>query len=825
MNSYPLSSIASILGSVHPCVDDRTIDILLTDSRSLTFPERTLFFALVTDKGNGHRYIKDLYAKGVRAFVVSETIDEAAFPEAYFIYVKSTLRALQSLATAHRKALHIPVIGITGSNGKTTLKEILYQLLHRHLHVARSPKSYNSSIGVPLSIWGISPTADIALIEAGISKPDEMEVLEKIVRPTIGVITNIGDAHQENFQSLDQKCMEKLRLFARADMIVYCADDEIITRGLERLSLLHKSIGWSAQDSTAPIFVRRIERASDHTMLHINVLGKRTSYRLPYTDEGSIHDVLTAITLLLKVRPSLLWDEESFTHLEPISMRLEVIEGDGGMMLINDTYNSDYDSLRIALDQMVRRNSDGREMVLILSEIRESGTHPSELYKRIAGLMARYSVSRIYAIGDALIRHASYFKIPIKTYRSTDEFLANLPRPELYGKVVLLKGARSACFERIVHALEKHTHQTILDVNLSNIVHNIDYFRSLLPIGTRITCMVKAFGYGTGSYEIAHTLKEHHCDYLAVAVVDEGKALREQGVDIPIIVMNPERSTFIHLIEYRLQPEIYSITLLREFIRVADSLGEVAYPVHLKWDTGMHRMGLSPEQIDEVVELFRGTSSVRIASVFTHLATADDPEQDDFTIQQLDKIRSISARLATEAPYPFYTHALNTAGIIRFPRYAMDKVRLGIGLYGISPMATKGENGLRPVAGLRTVILQVQEVHAGDTIGYGRRGKVDRPSRIGIIPIGYADGIDRRLGNGNITFRTADGVLVPTIGNICMDTLMLDLTDAPGAVEGSEITIFDEELPIERISDAIGTIPYEILARLSPRVARRYYHE
>lgn len=824
MNAYPLSAIASTLGTTFTHPSDPMIDILLTDSRSLTYPERTLFFAIVTHKGNGHNYIDELYAKGVRSFVVSERQHSSKYPEAFFIEVPDVLKALQQVATAHRASLKMPVVGITGSNGKTTLKEILYQLLHSRMKVGRSPKSYNSAIGVPLSLWSIEQTDDIALIEAGISLPDEMEVLAKMILPTIGVITNIGEAHQENFPSLRHKCLEKLKLFADTETIVYCADDQLVREGLEASGLLPKAMGWSRKDSTAPVFVRSIETERNYTLLHLSVEGREETYRISYTDEGSIHDVLLAITLLLKVCPEALSDKEAFAHLEPISMRLEVIEGNDEMMLINDTYNSDFDSFSIALDYMTRRNTEARPTVLIVSDIHESGTPPAELYARMAQLVARHEISEVYAIGDELQEYSHLFTVPTTCYRTTDDFVATLPRTDLHGKVVLLKGARSARFEKIVQALEKRTHQTILDVNLSNLVHNFNYYKARVPQGTRIICMVKAFGYGVGSYEIARTLQEQRCDYLAVAVVDEGKALREKGISMPIMVMNPERSTFARLIEYRLQPEIYSLSLLEGFIKAADALGEHHYPIHLKWDTGMHRMGLNVGMEDDLLVLLQQTSSVRVASIFTHLAVADDKTEDAFTLQQLSKLQEISRRLSAALPYPFYTHALNTAGITRFTDHAMDMVRLGIGLYGISPIADEAE-GLRPVAGLRTVILQVQNVPAGDTIGYGRRGKVSRPSRIAVIPIGYADGIDRKLGNGNISFRTADGTLVPTIGNICMDTLMLDVTDAPSAIEGSEVTVFDETLPIERLSETIGTIPYEILSRLSPRVARRYFNE
>lgn len=824
MSTYPLSKIVEILGSSQPLCLDRMIDILLTDSRSLTYPEHTLFFAIVTSKGNGHDYIDELYTKGVRAFVISEEGYKDKYPDAAFLMVSNTLRALHLVAKIHRQSLHIPVVGITGSNGKTTLKEILYQLLHSYRKVGRSPKSYNSSIGVPLSLWNISSSDQIALIEAGISLPGEMSVLEEMIAPTLGIITNIGEAHQENFISQQQKCLEKLSLFDHVEHIIYCADDSLIRSSLEAKGMLTKAIGWSRYDESAPVFVDKTESHQTYTLLHLRIQGKNEVYRIPYTDEGAIHDVLLAITLLLNLCPEVLRDKAAFEKLEPISMRLEVIEGNEDCILINDTYNSDFDSFAIALEYMSRRNVEGRPMTLIVSDIRESGIALRDLYDRISKLILRYEISKVYAIGKDLEEYRYLFNVPIDCYRTTDDFLRVLPHLVWKGQYVLIKGARSARFEKIVQALEKRTHQTILDVNLSNLRHNFHHYKSKLPEGTRIICMVKAFGYGVGSFEIAHTLQDLKCDYLAVAVVDEGIALRERGISMPIMVMNPERSAFARLVEHKLQPEIYSLSLLEDFIKVADSLGEKHYPVHVKWDTGMHRMGLSPCDLDRLLALVSQTATVRVVSVFTHLAAADDSSQDTFTLKQISTLASISKSLSESLPYPIYTHVLNTAGITRLGKYAMDMVRLGLGLYGISPIDAASE-GLRPVAGLRTVILQVQTVSSGETIGYGRLGKVSRPSRIAIVPIGYADGIDRRLGNGNVSFRTADGAMVPTIGSICMDTLMLDVTDAPLAIEGTEVTVFDEELPIQRLSDTMGTIPYEILSRLSLRIARRYYSE
>lgn len=822
MRRYLLSEITALLKAPKPR-KEQEIEVLLTDSRSLTFPQRTLFVALVTERGDGHRYIGELYERGVRAFVVSKKVEEA-YPEATMIEVPDTLQALQTLAKWRREALQMPIVAITGSNGKTTTKELLYQLLSPHLSVGRSPRSYNSQIGVPLSLWGLEEGEQLALIEAGISKPGEMARLRAIIEPTIGLITNIGEAHQEHFESKEQKVREKLSLFTDCETIIAPLDQPLIVEGLEQMGLTAKSHFWSFSDEQAELWVRQIEYHASGVTLSLSMDGVERELHLPFLDQGSIADAVAALLLLKYTAPSLLEDLTPFATLQPISMRLEVVQGKHHTLLINDSYNSDYDSLAIALDFLNRRNSDHWPTALILSDMQDSTHDPRELYGRVAELISRYQLDRLYLVGSALGQYRELFPELTQWYPDWSSLDKELSLAQLAGHIILLKGSHTSQFERVIEDWKALSHQTILSINLNRLTENYHTLRQQLPKSMQTICMIKANAYGAGSYEVARTLERAGTEYLAVAVVDEGRELREQGIQLPILVMNPELSAFRQLIWHQLEPEIFSLEMLRAFEEAAEKYGDGILPIHLKWNTGMNRLGITLPEIDEVVAVLRRSSAVRVASIFTHLAVADDPTEDAFTFQQLERLDTAHHILEERLGYSIKKHALNTAGAIRFPNYPSDFVRLGIGLYGISPLE-QTPCVLQPIATLTTQILQVQEVQPGETIGYGRRGKVTRPSRIAIIPIGYADGLPRRLGNGRISFRLPDGTLAPTIGNICMDTLMIDVTDAESAEVGSEVTIFGEGLPITRLSDACDTIPYEIPSRLSSRIARQYFTE
>lgn len=819
---YSLKEIAKAIGADAKNLNEANISILLTDSRSLSFPEKSLFFAISTKTNNGHNYIKDLYKLRVRNFVVSEDRPEFAdMKDANFLVVKDTVKALQKLATHHRKKFNIPVIGVTGSNGKTIVKEFLYQLLHNEFNIVRSPRSYNSQIGVPLSVWQMSDRNTLGIFEAGISQPDEMERLQPIIAPTIGIITNIGEAHQENFISSNQKCMEKLSLFKDCEAIIYDGDDAFISNCIESACLSHKAIIWSRTDSDAPLYIESIEKKNSHTVIRCTLLGFDKTFIIPFTDDASIENVLHCMALMLYLKPSSVNEVEKFGRLEPVAMRLEVKQGINNCLLINDTYNSDINSLGIALDfQQSRLVDKPLKTTLILSDILQSGTLPKSLYKKVADLVKRRKIDRIIGIGRDMKDYAYMFDMDKEFYQTTDEFLRSAGAKKFDNELILIKGSRHFHFERISELLEKKVHETILEVNLDAVVHNYNFYRSKLRPDTKIVCMVKAFGYGAGSYELAKTLQEHRCDYLAVAVADEGAELRKEGISIPIIVMNPEMTSFNVLFENRLEPEVYSFRLLDAMIKETERRGITSYPIHIKIDTGMHRLGFRTSDIPEIARRVQAQTGVIVRSVFSHLVGSDSAVFDDFTHGQIDAFSKAAEELEQKLEYKVIKHILNSAGIERFSEYQKDMVRLGIGLYGVS---ASGMNGLQNVSTLRTVILQIQDVPKGDSIGYSRRSYVDRDSKIAIIPIGYADGLNRHLGNrgGEVSIR---GHRCPILGNVCMDTCMVDVTDID-AHEGDTVIVFGDELPVSEVAERLETIPYEILTSVSPRVKRVYYRE
>ena len=820
---YQIKEIAKVISARPAEWQDATVSLLLTDSRRLSIPEESLFFALKTKTNDGHRYIKDLYSLKVRNFVVSDILPEySAMPDANFLVVKDTLRALQRLVTYHRKRFNIPVIGITGSNGKTVVKEFLYQLLRSEFNIVRSPRSYNSQIGVPLSVWEMNERHTLGIFEAGISQPDEMEYLQPIISPTIGVITSIGEAHQENFISMGQKCREKLQLFVDSDAIIYNGDDTLIADSVEASCLSHKAIIWSRTDTEAPLYIESIEKQADKTIIRCTLLGFERTYTIPFTDDASIENVIQCIAIMLYLKPTSVNDVEKFSRLEPVAMRLEVIEGINDCLLINDTYNSDINSLDIALDFQQSRKV-GREMktTLILSDILQSGTLPKSLYRKVSDLVSHRKVDRLIGIGKDLKEYEAFFPTKEKEfYTTTEEFLAQPLQQMFRNELILIKGSRRFHFERITERLVRKVHETTLEVNLDAIVHNFNFYRSRLNPETKMVCMVKASAYGAGSYELAKTLQEHRCDYLAVAVADEGEELRKAGITIPIMVMNPEFGSFNVLFENNLEPEVYSFRLLDAIIRETERRGITSYPIHIKVDTGMHRLGFQPGDMPAVCERLRQQSGVVARSVFSHLAGSDSSIFDDFTMEQIGKFQTAAKTLEEGLEYKVIKHILNTAGIERFPQYQMDMVRLGIGLYGVS---ASGLRGLRNVSTLKTTILQIQDVPKGDSIGYGRRSYVDRDSRIAIIPIGYADGLDRHFSNRE-GIVLINGQRCPIIGNICMDACMVDVTDIE-VHEGDTVVIFGEGLEVNELSDRLHTIPYEILTSVSPRVKRVYYRE
>ena len=821
--TYLTSQIATIIKAECQLRTDNTLSVLLTDSRSLTFPEESIFFALVTERNDGHRYIKELYDKGVRDFVVNRNITELKeMPEANFLKVPNTLHAMQTLAAHHRREFRMPVIGITGSNGKTSVKEWLHQLLQDDYNIVRSPRSYNSQTGVPLSVWQLNEKTELALFEAGISRTDEMHRLEEIIHPTIGLITNIGDAHQEGFASIQQKCMEKLTLLQGCECIIYDGDNEIIRDCVEKRCLGTYEIAWSRKNRDKPLYISSIEKGEHSTLIRYTYLQYPLEATIPYTDDASIQNAIhcLAIMLYLNRRPEVI--AERMARLEPLAMRMEVKEGNNNCLIINDSYNSDMDSLTIALDFQARRAASGNmKRTLILSDIFQTGLPPATLYRKVSDLLKRKGIERLIGVGPTISDNAYLFDIEKSFYPSTRELAEQLSPDMFHNELILIKGARDFHFELLSEALELKQHETILEVNLDALVDNLNYYKSYLHPDTKVVCMVKAFGYGAGSYEIAKTLQERGADYLAVAVADEGAELRKAGITMPIIVMNPEMSTFRTLFSYRLEPEIYSFNLLNALLAEGEKLGVSGYPIHIKIDSGMHRLGFTEGEIDELAGVLQSQIVLMARSVFTHLAGADDPQHDSYTREQIATFNRCADKIQNASKHKVMRHALNTAGITRFSEHQMDMVRLGLGLYGVSPI---NENqGLQPVSTLKTTILQIHDYEAGDTIGYGRNCTLTRDSRIAAIPIGYADGLDRRLGNGRGEV-LVNNHRAPIIGNVCMDICMIDITDIP-CKEGDRVEIFGENISVQEIAQRLDTIPYEVLTSISNRVKRVYYRE
>ena len=931
--NYNIEKITTLIGARRIGNADAQIGWLLTDSRSLCFPEETLFFALKTQRNDGHRYIADLYRRGVRNFVVttvpaapslvrSDSIAASAattpaelsaglYPDANFLVVPSPLAALQRLAERHRDEFNIPIVGITGSNGKTMVKEWLNQLLSPQFSVTRSPKSFNSQIGVPLSVWLLNEQTEIGLFEAGISEMGEMEALCDIIQPTIGVLTSLGAAHQENFRSLEEKCMEKMRLFSGAKVLAYNSDDDIVSRCIRRSGFKGEKIGWSRENPSAPLYIATVSTtpslvrsdsiaasptttpaasaagsvaavpAASAAGLTVSYVykGTRASYILPFYDEASLQCsfACAAVALYLGVTPEQL--AERMSQLEPVAMRLEVKEGQHGCTLINDSYNSDINSLDIALDFMSRRantattpaasaagsdstvpsgspstvpsgSAAGMPTTLILSDIFQSGMTDAALYAEVNALCMKRGINKLIGIGPRITAALSGGGMPsgfaagMFFFPTTEAFLNSDTFRSLHDEVILIKGARPFGFDRITEQLEQKVHETILEVNLNAVVDNLNYYRSFLKPETKLVCMVKADAYGAGAVEVAKTLQEHRVDYLAVAVADEGVTLRHNGITQNIMIMNPEMTAFKTMFDYDLEPEVYSFRLMDALIHAAEQQGITGWPVHIKLDTGMHRLGFDPEKdIDEVIRRLRSQNAIIPRSVFSHFVGSDSDDFDNFSTMQFQKFDVASKKLQAAFSHKILRHMDNSAAIQHFPERQLDMCRLGLGLYGYDPRAAgpvpvaggfpaafpattpaASAAGLHPVSTLKTTILQLRRVPKDETVGYSRKGVLTRDSLIAAIPIGYADGLNRHLGRG-AGYCLVNGQKAPYVGNICMDVAMIDVTDIPNVHEGDTVEIFGEHLPASVLSDVLQTIPYEVLTSVSSRVKKVYFQD
>ena len=820
--SISIENITNLLNAKRIGDADAQIDWILTDSRSLCFAEETLFFALKTKRNDGHKYIPELYERGVRNFVVSDLPQNVdAYADANFLQTDSPLKALQKLAEKHRMQFDVPVVGITGSNGKTVVKEWLYQLLNGERIVTRSPRSYNSQIGVPLSVWLMNEKTEVAIFEAGISEMGEMEALHSIIRPTIGVLTNIGGAHQENFYSLTDKCMEKLTLFKNCDVVVYDGDNELISSCVSKSLFGAREIAWSKLDNERPLFVERVRKEEASTTIRYRYLGMPNEYTIPFIDDASIENSLHCLAVALYMMVPAEEITRRMALLEPVAMRLEVKEGKNNCTLINDSYNSDFASLDIALNFMLRRSEDeGRKRTLILSDLLETGQSDKLLYRQVADLVQTRGVDKIIGVGEGISSAASRFDMEKYFFHTTEELLASDMLPQLRDEVILIKGSRQFHFDDITERLELKVHETILEINLNALVDNLNHYRSKLKPDTKMVCMVKASAYGAGSYEIAKTLQDHRVDYLAVAVADEGSELRKAGITSSIIIMNPELTSFKTLFDYKLEPEVYNFHLLNELIKAAEKEGVTNFPIHIKLDTGMHRLGFAPSEVPELIHRLKRQSAVIPRSVFSHLVGSDSTQFDAFTRRQIETFEQATEELQSAFPHKILRHICNTAGIARYPGAQFDMVRLGVGLYGVDPFANRM---LHNVSTLKTTILQIRDVPQEETVGYSRKGRLDRDSRIAAIPIGYADGLNRHLGNGR-AWCLVNGRRAPYVGNICMDVCMIDVTDID-CKEGDKVIIFGEGLPVTELAEILDTIPYEILTSVSTRVKRVYYQD
>ena len=819
---YSIEKVTTLIGARRYGHSEGNIRWLLTDSRSLCFPEETLFFALKTQRNDGHRYVGDLYRRGVRHFVVEQVPEhfDTIYPEADFLRVPHTLAALQRLAERHRDEFNVPIVGITGSNGKTMVKEWLYQLLLPSQKIVRSPRSYNSQIGVPLSVWLLNEQTEVGIFEAGISQPGEMYALRDIIQPTIGVLTSLGAAHQENFRSMEEKCMEKLELMHDTEAMVYCSDNDTVSRCIRRMQYKGEKIAWSQCDEQAALFIKEIKGA-EATMITYIWKEEENCFTIPFIDEASIENAITcaAVALHLGLTPSQLADR--MPRLEPVAMRLEVKEGQRGCVLINDSYNSDINSLDIALDFMQRRET-AKSRTLILSDIFQTGATPEALYAQVSELAVKRGIVKFIGIGPELSAQADRIQIADKQFfMDVPHFLSSEAFSGLRNELILLKGARPFGFDQITEQLEQKVHETILEVNLNAVVENLNYFRSFLKPDTKMVCMIKADGYGAGAVEIAKTLQDQRVDYLAVAVADEGVTLRKAGITANIMIMNPEMTAFKTMFDYDLEPEVYSFRLMDALIKAARKEGITGWPVHIKFDTGMHRLGFDPVQdIDELIDRLKHQNAIIPRSVFSHFVGSDSDGFDDFSAQQFALFDEGSRKLQSVFTHKILRHMDNSAGIEHFPERQMDMCRLGIGLYGVDP---RDNHILHTVSTLKTTILQMRHVPAGETVGYSRKGKIDRDSVIAAIPIGYADGLNRHLGNRQ-GYCLVNGQKAEYVGNICMDVAMIDVTDIP-CREGDQVEIFGEHLPVTTLSDALGTISYEVLTGVSNRVKRVYFQD
>jgi len=824
---YTIADIARIIDAEQVPSADRIIESILLDSRKVYEPANAVFFALKGPRRDGHQFIPELYKKGVRSFVISEPVDQSLCPEADLLEVFDTLVALQLLAAHHRRQFDIPVIGITGSNGKTIIKEWLFQLLNDDYNIIRSPKSYNSQIGVPLSIWPMNEQHTLGIFEAGISEQGEMLRLERMIQPTIGILTNIGEAHSEGFIDKDHKFREKAILFRHCHTVIgrsadFTGRETVLEMLGEEISILT----WGDTDRDH-FLMRGITKKDHSTHISLTCAEGDVEFSIPFTDDAAVENAIhcCCVMLCLGIRPEQI--PQRMMRLHPVNMRLELKKGINQCVVINDSYSTDISSLEIALGFLDQQTA-GVSKTVILSDFLQSAMPDKYLYMEVAEKLIRHRVQKLIAIGtrikEWLPQQLSNRDIGEQHYYSSTEEFTEAFRHSLFrDEAILVKGARLFSFERIVQLLELKAHQTVLEINLSAIAHNLKQYQQLIKPHTRIMAMVKAFAYGSGGAEIAGILQYHKADYLAVAYTDEGVELRKAGIQLPIMVMNPDENSFELLTSYRLEPEMYSLELLQAFDQYLRQEGIQQYPIHIEIETGMNRLGISAGDMDKLANMLLSTSSFSLQSVFSHLAASEEAANDEFTAKQFDLFQQAADELQGKTGYRFLRHIANSAAAVRHPALQLDMIRLGIGLYGVDS-AQSGQLNLQTVATLKSSIAQLKKVKPGESVSYNRKGMMDHDALIATIRLGYADGYPRRLGNGagRVLIR---GQEARVIGTVCMDMFMVDVSGIPGVKEGDEVIIFGPELSVQSLAEAAGTIPYEIMTGISQRVRRVYYQE
>jgi alanine racemase len=828
---YHIKNIGTIIQAGVSVVTDAVIEHLLIDSRKIVFPHTSLFFAISGPRRDGHQFIREVYERGVRNFVVKNGFNTASFPLANFLQVPDVLASLQQLAAHHRSRFTIPVIGITGSNGKTIVKEWLYQLLQQDHNIVRSPRSYNSQVGVPLSVWQINEQHTLGIFEAGISTTGEMQQLAKIIQPGSGVFTNIADAHSEGFANDKQKAAEKSLLFADAVSIVFgreALQHSLSPDGEDRSLFSHVKdfFSWS-RDAEATLKIISEEKKSNQSVITAEYKSETIAITIPFTDRIAIDNAIICWCVLLQMNYEQGIIQQRMLLLEPVDMRMQLKRGINNCYLLNDSYSNDLSSLDLAIDHL-QQQAGNQRTTLILSDILQSGQYEEALYRDIAAQLAVRGIHRMIGIGPAIAKYQYLFadideEMLMSFYQSTDDFLQQVGTQQFKDEYILLKGARVFEFERISAWLEQKVHQTVMEINLSAMVHNLKQYHQQLKPSTKLMAMVKAFSYGSGSSEVARILQFHKVEYLAVAYADEGVELRKAGISLPIMVMNADDATFDTMVNYDLEPEIYSFPIYQSFHHYLGRQGILQYPVHIKFNTGMNRLGFEIADCTDLGNRMVANQTMAVKTVFSHLVASESAEHDGFTKQQVSLFEEACIQMERALGYSFIKHIANSAAIFRKPEYQFDMVRLGIGLYGVDSADGNGLS-LQTVATLRSTIAQIRKVKAGDTIGYGRKGQVHRDSLVATVRIGYADGYGRELGNGKGHMFLHEK-LAPVIGVVCMDMTMIDVTDIAKAKEGDEVEIFGKNLPVQQVAQWAGTIAYEIMTGISQRVKRVYMEE